>query len=898
MRKIFKSLIFLLIPLCAFSAFSAPQQPMQGGTGVANNNANTISINAPLTLSGSSSSAFNIDNATKGARPYPVKTEVERDAITSPESGLTIYNSTTQTLDYFDGAVWQKILLTHNINAGANVTVTDNGDGTVTISATGGGDIPAPAYSAYSVHNNTAPRPNTGGAFVAVPVSGGFTSDQEACFTNSIESVGGINTPISIYTCSETQFFEVDQSASMQGVAATFRQYIYAIAIKRAGGSLETTNYRMVATQNSDIANDHPTSMHGIVQLNQGDGVFTQIYGSSSDQTAPTTYITSKVASMAGSAQPNFQNIYENSSTLPTATLELPTDGEFSITYPTDQTALSAGSTGITSTLGLRLVPSGLEDIRFLQTLDPTSTIAEIISTTRGAKPYPAMTFVQGAAIGGTKPIGLGFYNTSTNTLSLWTGSEFTSLVNSTGAQTIAGSKTFSSNIVGNLTGTAAVATTGTTVATSANASFYPLFVASNSNSNQIFNLGSNLSFNPATNNLTTTTFTGNLTGTATTATQMNTTATTSNTTYFPGFFGSSSTSNQSEFVSSRWSFNPLSGMQLTNLVAGDLGISGTSATTMHVTSTTTGTTNAANIFLQRGDQNNGYARIFNYTGATPNWSAGLRPGSDDYFIFDEQNAIPQVTITPGTGTLGMISFAGGARINALTASSPVFTDGSKNLSSSGIVNLINGGLGFTTATKGDLFYASNTDISGKLSDVAIGSVLTSGGVGELPVYSTTPSLNGMTLTGLNASGILSLDSSKNIISTTTPTSWTPVIGDGTNNFSVSGGSAVGTYHKIGPLVFTTAQIVWTSKGSAVAGNPLILSLPIAQGASPALTACSIGYSQGIGYTGSQLESYVNTGSSQVLLNGFSNTGTGTLVLVSNASTTGNVVYSCIYSAV
>lgn len=56
---------------------------------------------------------------------------------------------------------------------------------------------------------------------------------------------------------------------------------------------------------------------------------------------------------------------------------------------------------------------------------------------------------------------------------------------------------------------------TVTTTSTSTNASFFPLFVASSSNSNQTVNLGTGLTFNPSTNLLTTTTFAGALTGTA-----------------------------------------------------------------------------------------------------------------------------------------------------------------------------------------------------------------------------------------------------------------------------------------------------------------------------------------------------------------------------------------------
>lgn len=64
-------------------------------------------------------------------------------------------------------------------------------------------------------------------------------------------------------------------------------------------------------------------------------------------------------------------------------------------------------------------------------------------------------------------------------------------------------------NVTGNLTGNASSATAatnsanGSTISVSTNASYYPLFVASSSNSNQPFNLNSGFSFNPSTKALT-----------------------------------------------------------------------------------------------------------------------------------------------------------------------------------------------------------------------------------------------------------------------------------------------------------------------------------------------------------------------------------------------------------
>ncbi len=88
---------------------------------------------------------------------------------------------------------------------------------------------------------------------------------------------------------------------------------------------------------------------------------------------------------------------------------------------------------------------------------------------------------------------------------------------------------TFSGALSGNATTatsatSATTATNATNVATtgvSSNATYYPLFVASSSNSNQAASLGTGLSFNPSTNTLSTTAFSGALSGNATSATTL-----------------------------------------------------------------------------------------------------------------------------------------------------------------------------------------------------------------------------------------------------------------------------------------------------------------------------------------------------------------------------------------
>lgn len=71
-----------------------------------------------------------------------------------------------------------------------------------------------------------------------------------------------------------------------------------------------------------------------------------------------------------------------------------------------------------------------------------------------------------------------------------------------------------------------------------------------------------------------------------------------------------------------------------------------------------------------------------------------------------------------------------------------VFPDANATmLTSANAVTAAQGGTGFTSYTVGDLLYASGAAALSQLSDVAVGQVLVSNGVGVAPGYSASPSV-------------------------------------------------------------------------------------------------------------------------------------------------------------
>ncbi len=63
-----------------------------------------VGIGTPL----EASAQLEVTNTAKGFLP-PRMSEIQRDAITDPAAGLMIYNTTSKTIDYFDGAQWEPL---------------------------------------------------------------------------------------------------------------------------------------------------------------------------------------------------------------------------------------------------------------------------------------------------------------------------------------------------------------------------------------------------------------------------------------------------------------------------------------------------------------------------------------------------------------------------------------------------------------------------------------------------------------------------------------------------------------------------------------------------------------------------------------------------------------------
>jgi hypothetical protein len=184
------------------------------------------------------------------------------------------------------------------------------------------------------------------------------------------------------------------------------------------------------------------------------------------------------------------------------------------------------------------------------------------------------------------------------------------------------------------------------------------------------------------------------------------------------------------------------------------------------------------------------------------------------------------------------------------------------------------GGTGVTSATTGDILYASGTNTWANLADVAAGQVLASGGVGTAPAYTATPSVTSITLGGGNA------------LNKYVTASWTPNIQIGGSSTGITYTHQLGYYTQIGNVIFIWMEVVLSSLGG-LTGTVSISNLPVATGPTATNQVIPINYYTQVtdaGFTSFCLQIPVSSSSGSFTLS----SATGSAVTVMTASQTTN----------
>ncbi len=141
------------------------------------------------TTTSNSSAIFNVESTTKGSRPSPQMTTAQRDAIGTPVTGLSVYNTTLNSYDFYNGTSWLNLLDTSTFQEFSNKTVS----GIFKFEESGGGSnyigFQAPASVTSDVTFQWPDGDGTSGQVMKTDGSGtlSWSNDSSAAVSSSNE---------------------------------------------------------------------------------------------------------------------------------------------------------------------------------------------------------------------------------------------------------------------------------------------------------------------------------------------------------------------------------------------------------------------------------------------------------------------------------------------------------------------------------------------------------------------------------------------------------------------------------------------------------------------------------------------------------------------------------------
>jgi hypothetical protein len=184
-------------------------------------------------------------------------------------------------------------------------------------------------------------------------------------------------------------------------------------------------------------------------------------------------------------------------------------------------------------------------------------------------------------------------------------------------------------------------------------------------------------------------------------------------------------------------------------------------------------------------------------------------------------------SILYASGTTTLVTLAAASTGNVLLSGSvPSWGKVDLTASVTGILPVANGGTGFATYAIGDLLYAATTSTLAKLSDVATGNVLLSGGVSTAPAYGKvdlTVHVTGVLPVANGGTGISNTYTIGDLLYASASNTLSKLADVATGNVLISGG--VGTapsWGKVGLSTHTSGTLDLTTQVTGV--------LPVANG--------------------------------------------------------------------
>ena len=229
----------------------------------------------------------------------------------------------------------------------------------------------------------------------------------------------------------------------------------------------------------------------------------------------------------------------------------------------------------------------------------------------------------------------------------------------------------------------------------------------------------------------------------------------------------------------------------------------GTGSVVFHINPSFAGTTSAVDLNVT------GQLALSSTSPLVINSSAGTA----GYVLTSQGSGVaPSWSPVSGTGTVTSVAASGGTTGLTFTGS-PITSSGTLTLS--GTLNVSNGGTGQSTYTAGDILYAASATALAKLSSVATGSVLLSGGIGVAPSYGKvglTTHVSGTLAVANGGTGTTTSTGSGSLVLGNAPTISNPVITGGSLNSTPIGATSAAT----GAFTTLSANTSLSLAGAAV----------------------------------------------------------------------------------